>query len=84
MMNIQSPRTDDDAIEQEIKAKGLTSPRVTPADIEANILYETYFTAADGALHVDGDRGHDWFVDILCFGLVQRLHRDRRECMRVS
>ena len=26
----------DQAIEQEIKAKGLTAPRVTPADIEAN------------------------------------------------
>ena len=27
----------DHAIEQEIQAKGLTAPRVTPADIEANI-----------------------------------------------
>lgn len=27
----------DQAIEQEIKAKGLTAPRITPADIEANI-----------------------------------------------
>ena len=27
----------DQAIEQEIQAKGLTAPRVTPADIEANI-----------------------------------------------
>ena len=39
--------TDDD-IEQEIRAKGLTAPRVTPADIEANIAGEVYFTAADG------------------------------------
>lgn len=38
-----------DAIEQEIQAKGLTAPRVTPADIEANIASEHYFTAADGA-----------------------------------
>ena len=37
MHNISSPRTDDSAIEQEIQAKGLTAPRVTPADIEANI-----------------------------------------------
>lgn len=37
MHNIQSPRTDDSAIEQEIQAKGLTAPRVTPADIAANI-----------------------------------------------
>lgn len=35
-------------IEQEIQAKGLTAPRVTPADIEANIAGEYYFTAADG------------------------------------
>lgn len=38
----------DKAIEQEIQAKGLTAPRVTPADIEANIASEHYFTAADG------------------------------------
>jgi hypothetical protein len=48
MFNVQSPRTDDGAIEQEIRAKGLTAPRVTPADIEANIASEHYFTAADG------------------------------------
>lgn len=38
----------DQAIEQEIQAKGLTAPRVTPADIEANIASEYYFTAAEG------------------------------------
>lgn len=38
----------DQQIEQEIQAKGLTAPRVTPADIEANIASEHYFTAADG------------------------------------
>ena len=48
MHNVQSPRTDDSAIEQEIQAKGLTAPRVTPADIEANIVSEHYFTAYDG------------------------------------
>ena len=37
----------DHGIEQEIQAKGLTAPRVTPADIEANIVSEHYFTAAD-------------------------------------
>ncbi len=37
-----------DPIEQEIQAKGLTAPRVTPADIEAEIASEFYFTAADG------------------------------------
>lgn len=35
-------------IEQEIKAKGLTAPRITPDDIEANIASEYYFTAMDG------------------------------------
>ena len=38
----------DQTIEQEIQAKGLTAPRVTPADIEANIASEHYFTALDG------------------------------------
>ena len=48
MHRISSPRTDDDGIEQEIKAKGLTAARVTPADIEANIASEHYFTAQHG------------------------------------
>ena len=43
----------DHSIEQEIVAKGLTAPRVTPADIEANIASEHYFTAADGAFAAD-------------------------------
>lgn len=49
MNNITSPATGDDAIEQEIKSKGLTAPRVTPDDIEKNIAGEHYFTAAEGA-----------------------------------
>jgi hypothetical protein len=36
-----------DAIEQEIQAKGLTAPRVTPQRIEEVIAAEYYFTAAD-------------------------------------
>lgn len=44
----------NDQIEQEIQSKGLTAPRVTPADIEANIASEHYFTAADGAMKADG------------------------------
>lgn len=47
----------DQAIEQEIQAKGLTAPRITPFDIEANIAYETFFTAAQGAKEADGDSG---------------------------
>ena len=39
---------DDRQIEQEIQAKGLTAPRITPEDIEANIVGEYFFTARDG------------------------------------
>ena len=39
----------DQAIENEIQAKGLTAPRITQADIEANIDMENYFTAGQGA-----------------------------------
>ena len=35
-------------LEKEIQAKGLTAPRITPADIEANIRDEVYFTADQG------------------------------------
>lgn len=52
MNNITSLRTDDAGIEDEIQAKGLTAPRVTPADIEANISSEYYCTAGHG---VDGE-----------------------------
>ncbi len=40
---------DEQTIEQEIQAKGKTAPRITPADIEANIVSEHYFTAENGA-----------------------------------
>ena len=39
----------DNEIEQEIQAKGLTAPRITPADLAANIASEHYFTAGQGA-----------------------------------
>lgn len=50
----------DETIEQEIQAKGLTAPRVTPQRIGEVISREYYFTAADGMLsagssHVGGD-----------------------------
>jgi len=35
-------------IEKKIQAKGLTAPRVTPADVEAAVGSEHYFTAQDG------------------------------------
>lgn len=40
----------DQEIEQEIQAKGKTAARITPDDIEANIVSEHYFTGADGVL----------------------------------
>lgn len=43
----------DQQIEAEIQAKGLTAPRITPADVEANIASEHYFTAQDGVRGVD-------------------------------
>lgn len=39
MNHITSPDISDNGIEREIQAKGLTAPRVTPADIEANIAH---------------------------------------------
>lgn len=38
----------DELIEKEIQARGLTAPRITPADIENSIASEHYFTAEDG------------------------------------
>lgn len=38
------------SIENEIKAKGLTAPRITPDDIKANIASEFYFTAQNGVI----------------------------------
>lgn len=45
---------DDKTVEQAIQDKGLTAPRVTPADVEANIVSEHYFTARDGLLGATG------------------------------
>ena len=43
----------DNQIEQEIQAKGLNAPRVTPADIEGEIASEHYFTAGDAVFPGD-------------------------------
>jgi len=45
-------------IEQEIQAKGLTAPRVTPADVEAAIASEHYFTATQALVGLT--RGPEW------------------------
>ena len=48
MNHIPSPDTSDTGIERLIQAKGKVAARVTPADIEANIDSEHYFTASEG------------------------------------
>lgn len=71
MYKIESPRTDDAGIEQEIQRKGLTAPRVTPADIEANIASEHYFTAFDGVNGANSGVNAAWVapkeLDLLTF-----------------
>lgn len=49
-----APQTSDDLLEHAIKRVGADkAPRITPADIEANIVSEHYFTAAQGAYMAD-------------------------------
>lgn len=50
----------DQAIEKEIQAKGLTAPRITLDDIEANIIDELYFTALDGYAGTQPGTGEDY------------------------
>ncbi|NTZ82395.1 hypothetical protein FCJ61_05030 [Burkholderia metallica] len=62
----------DRDIEKEIIAKGKTAPRVTSADLEAAIVGEGYFTAAQGVRCAARDRGDDvWYspqsLDLLTF-----------------
>lgn len=52
----------DKQIEQEIQSKGLTAPRVTPTDIEAEIASEHYFTAAQGIMKAQMQSGEAPFV----------------------
>jgi hypothetical protein len=60
-------------IEAEIQAKGLTEPRITPDDIEANIASEHYFTAREGAeanddpVGVGGLKDYSPSLDLLTF-----------------
>ena len=44
---VQGTTMTDNEIEQMIQDKGLTAPRVTPEDLEANIASEHFFTAAE-------------------------------------
>lgn len=58
-----------DQIEQEIQDKGLTAPRVTPADLQANIKEVFYFTAQDGVRGSDPHLAQysDKSLDLLTF-----------------
>lgn len=62
---MNQPSARDAADEALIQSKGKTAPRVTPADIAANIASEHYFTALDGVFSQGGtgtlhhELGHD-------------------------
>ena len=47
--------SDDVVVEQQIQAKGLTAPRVTPDRLDEVIVSEHFFTAAEGARIVPQD-----------------------------
>ncbi len=61
----------DQALEAAIVAAGANvAPRITPADIEANITAESYFTAGDGVVGAAGGPGphtYDSSLDLLTF-----------------
>lgn len=77
MNHITSPDTSDAGIERLIQTKGKTAARITPADIEANIASEHYFTARDGRLgaltnetYVGRERPVEGNADLAPLGLL--------------
>ena len=52
-------------VEDEIQAKGLTAPRITPADLAANIASEHYFTAGEALNELRGSSPAS--LDLLTF-----------------
>jgi hypothetical protein len=46
-MGVHTPMTDEQSTEAAIQKAGKTAPRITPADIDAAIVGEYFFTAAD-------------------------------------
>lgn len=55
-------------IENEIIAKGLVAPRLTPSDISEVIISDWYFTAAQGVIgNVDESRDIPTSLDLLTF-----------------
>jgi len=61
---MQRIHDNDSAIESEIQAKGLTAPRITPADLAANIASEYYFTGGQG---IDGSMNADPTAPNYCY-----------------
>lgn len=57
----------NETVEQEIQRKGLTAPRVTPADIEANIVETAYFTAAEAVHGQEGAKACQGPLSLLTF-----------------
>lgn len=60
-----------DSIENEIQAKGLTAPRVTPAIIERTINEEYYFTAADALKGTPGEASPSCRLLTICVLVLQ-------------
>ena len=60
----------DQQIEQEIQAKGLTAPRITPDDIEASIASEYYFTADQAVEASDIGRMYPGNLCLLTFCIL--------------
>lgn len=54
MHRTTEPQADDASIENQLQLKGKTAPRVTPADLEAEIASEHYFTAEEGIIGATG------------------------------
>ena len=59
----------DNQIEQEIQAKGKTAQRITPADIEANIVSEHYINAG-GAIYGYDNQTAISPLDLLTFCVI--------------
>lgn len=51
-------------IESEIQAKGLTAPRITPDDVEENILKEHYINAGSAIANAEGIQTHETHVSV--------------------
>ena len=71
MNHIQSPATGDQAIERAIVSAGANvAPRVTPADIEAAIVAEHYFTAEEGVQGALAKTNPDLGVEVPSLNLL--------------